>query len=140
MSASLGQIVVVAVIYVLAVMRVTRLINFDTVLDWLRVAVARPAAVADAAAVEADGAGQSIIAEMHRAKAGRWRTLQLFLSCPWCVSVWVAAGTAWLPLYHSGNAVVQYVGVVLAASMVVGLLAPLSADEYDIDNQPVAAP
>jgi hypothetical protein len=137
---NVGYVLLVAAVYVLAVMRIVRLINFDTILDPVRLRIDRPAVVADAAAVEADAAGQSIIAELHRERSARWRKLQEFASCPWCVGMWVAFGTVWLPLYHADNPVVRYVGVGLAVSMIVGLLAPLSADEFDVipDGKPEA--
>lgn len=140
MNHSLGYTVLVAVVYVLAVMRLTRLVNFDTILKPLRVAVARPAAIAAVAAVEAENSGQAIISELHRLRAGRWNALLTFLSCPWCVGMWISIATVWLPLHHSDNPLVRYIGIALAVSMVIGLLAPLSADEENIvdDDEPQA--
>lgn len=132
---SLGPVltpILTPVVYVLAVMRVTRLINFDTVLDWLRVWIGNRAAAARDAAIEAESNGQTIIAEGHTKRLTRWNGVFAFLQCPWCVGFWVAVGTAWLPLYRADNPLVQYAGVALAASMIIGLAAPHSADPLDV--------
>lgn len=94
--------VLVLAVYVLAVMRLTRLLNFDTVLDRPRVALVR--------AVRGNP------------------TVVYFITCPWCVGMWVCLATAWVPLYFADNAAARYVAVALAASMVIGLASPLSAD------------
>lgn len=92
----------VLIVYVLAAMRLTRLLNFDTVLDRPRIALVR----------------------LVRGNP----TVVYFITCPWCVGMWVCLATAWLPLYHADNPVVRYAGLALAASMVIGLVAPLSSD------------
>ncbi|QYW01118.1 hypothetical protein SEA_YINZ_10 [Mycobacterium phage Yinz] len=101
--ADLGEHVLVGIVYVLAVMRITRLINWDAVLD-------RP---------------RSALIRFTRGNP----TVVYFLTCPWCVGFWLTLATAWLPLYASDHAVVRYLGVALAASMLIGLFAPLSADD-----------
>lgn len=92
-------IVATAVIYVLAVMRLTRLINSDTILDPLRIRVARNA------------------------------TLSYFFSCPWCVGFWLCLGTVWAPMFFADNVGLRYAGFALAASQVVGMMSPLFNDE-----------
>jgi len=121
--------VMVAVVWVLAVARLTRLVNQDVVFDPVRLWVAgrvRGAGEAAAAAEVLDRAGAG---RVWRRGERRWGTVEYFLGCPWCVSVWVAAFTAWIPLWHSHNVVAVYVGVVLAASHVVGVAAELSDDD-----------
>lgn len=91
--------VVTAVVYVLAVMRVTRLINSDTILDPLRLRWAKNA------------------------------TLDYFFSCPWCVGFWLCLGTVWAPMYFADNVGLRYLGFALATSQLVGMAAPLYNDE-----------
>lgn len=116
MTGSVGATVLVLVIYVLAVARIVRFINYDTLLDPLRITAARI--------------------------FGPDSKVEYFIGCPWCVSIWVAAPTAWLPLFFADNRAVQYVAIVLAASHLVGLFAPLSSDEdlhiesVDADDHP----
>lgn len=114
---SLGYTVLVLVVYALAVMRVVRLINADTILDPVRIAIARRAR--DDARSETE--------------RGRWSTLEYFTGCPWCVSMWVAAATVWVPMWHADNRVAQYVALVLAVSHLVGVLARFTdADDIAI--------
>ncbi|EHI13158.1 hypothetical protein KEK_08252 [Mycolicibacterium thermoresistibile ATCC 19527] len=128
-SAAMGFTILVLVIYVLAVARLVRLVNFDTVLDPVRVLIARRAALADRAAAEAGDAGREASAELYRRRAGRWNTLAYFVACPWCVGFWLALATAPIPVGIMGWPWWAVFGVALAASHVVGLMAPLSADE-----------
>ena len=100
-------------IYVLAVARVVRLVNADMILDPLRLAIARRARNMDASPAERK----------------RWTTLFDFIGCPWCVSVWVAFGSAWVPLYQHDNPVARYVTLALAVSQVIGLLSRLDSDD-----------
>ena len=120
MNASLGESVIVFAVYVLAVARIVRAVNHDTIFDRVRVAVA---------ARGRDGSRS----EVERA---RWNLLLHWASCPWCVSIWVAAATVWIPLGFADNRFAVAVGVVLAVSMIVGVAAPLSAGD-DIDFEPV---
>lgn len=113
---SLGTVILVLAVYVLAVMRIVRLINYDTVLDWLRIAVARRAR-------------EDTRSEAERA---RWSTAEYFLSCPWCVGFWVCLATAIVPVMIVGWPWWALFGVALAGSHLVGVAAPLSSDE-DID-------
>jgi hypothetical protein len=126
---SLGYQVLVGVVWVLAVARVTRLVNQDVVFDPVRLAVARRLSSATRAAGECESAGRVNEASRLRVVQGRWDAVSYFLGCPWCVGLWVAGFTAWIPLWFADNAVAVYAGVVLAASHVVGLVAPWSADE-----------
>jgi hypothetical protein len=113
-----GQAVLVLVIYVLAVARLTRLINADTILDTPRVAIAARSRNDDASLPE----------------RRRWQTAFYFVQCPWCVGMWLTFGLAWVPLYHHGNPVAQYIGVALAASHLIGVFA-FAADTEEMDMQ-----
>lgn len=125
--------VVAVAVWALAVARVVRLVNLDVVFDPVRVWVARRAASAGVAAGEWERAGMVKTAVDARRREARWNLLAYYLGCPWCVGLWVAAGSAWIPLWHAGNPVARYVGIVLAGSLVVGLLARLANDE-DVDT------
>lgn len=101
---SLGYIVLVLVLYVLSVMRVVRLINFDAVIDTPR-----------AALVGAFG--------------GPDGTFAYFIGCPWCVGFWVALASAYAPVAIIGWSWWTLIPVALATSYLVGALAPLTADD-----------
>lgn len=127
----------IAPIYVLAVMRVTRLINSDTVLDSLRLIPASKAHRARALAVKSRASGQSDTADIHERRASRWSTVLYFIECPWCVGMWVCFATAWLPLYFADNRVVQYIGVALAASHLIGVFAfAADTEEVEVEETP----
>ncbi|UYL88119.1 membrane protein [Gordonia phage Evaa] len=103
MNLSLGESILVLVIYVLAVMRVTRLLNYDTVLDGPRVALMKI--------------------------FGRDSAVVYFFGCPWCVGFWVALATAIVPVLIIGWPWWALIALALATSHLVGLFAGLSADE-----------
>lgn len=106
---SLGYTILVLVVYVLAVARVTRLINFDSVLDPVRVAVAR-----------VFGPGSKIV---------------YFLGCPWCVGWWAALVGAAGPVMVIGWPWWATLPIALAASHLVGVAAALSAgDEIEFET------
>lgn len=132
MSVSFGVAVLILVVYVLAVMRLVRLVNYDTVLDPLRVWIARRAQAAKSAADEANDAGQPIMAQAHSRRMARWNTLSYFLGCPWCVGFWLALATAIVPVMTMGWPWWAVFGVGFACSYLVGLVAPLSADDLEI--------
>lgn len=123
----------VAVVYVLAVARVTRLVNADVVFDPVRLWVARRLSGVSRAAEECEFSGRDGLAARLRRVQGRWGAVTYFLGCPWCVSVWLAAATAWIPLWFAGNRVAVYAGVVLAVSHVVGVGARWADDGEDIE-------
>jgi hypothetical protein len=127
------DVVAVALVYVLAVARVTRLVNQDVVFDPVRLAVARRLSSVSRAVSELELSGRDGLAGRLRGVQGRWGAVSYFLGCPWCVSMWLAAFTAWVPLWFAGNRVAVYVGVVLAVSHVVGLGARLADDGEDVE-------
>lgn len=97
-------------IYVLAVARLTRMVNADIILDPVRVAVARR--------YGADG------------------TLSYFLACPWCVGMWLSLLLAIPTIVVLGWSWWALIPVGLACSHLVGVAAPLASDE-DIDIETV---
>jgi hypothetical protein len=127
---SLGYQIVVAVVYTFAVARVVRLINDDVIFDPVRLWVAGHAAWAGRIADNGEGIpGLEEQSVVWRGRQRRWNTAVYWLGCPWCVSIWVAAFTVWVPFWHHGNPVAQYVGAVLAVSHVVGVASRWSSDE-----------
>uniref|UniRef100_A0AB39AKR2 DUF1360 domain-containing protein n=1 Tax=Mycolicibacterium phage phi1_186018 TaxID=3236641 RepID=A0AB39AKR2_9CAUD len=129
---SLGEFVLVLVVYTLAVMRLTRLINADTILDRPRLAIAAKAREAQLVVREAQAHGQTARATTYGRTWQRWNTLMYFVQCPWCVGMWLALGTAWVPLYFYTNPVAQYLGVALAVSHLIGVCARF-ADTEDME-------
>ena len=99
---ALGMTVLVLVVYVLAVMRVVRLINYDTVLDTPRIAI-----------VKVFGPDSKVV---------------YFITCPWCVGFWVALASAYAPVVIVGWAWWAVFPVALATSHLVGGFAGLTAD------------
>lgn len=69
------------VILAFAVYRITRFLIHDTLIEKQRLWVYRKIAKA----VPAEGGG-------YRIPEGRTKLLEL-LQCPWCLSIWIAAGT-----------------------------------------------
>ncbi|AHB79327.1 hypothetical protein JAMAL_7 [Mycobacterium phage JAMaL] len=120
------------VVYALAVMRLTRLINADTILDRPRLAIAGKAREARLVMLEARAHGQAVRAQQYQRRMVRWNTAMYFVQCPWCVGMWLALGTAWVPLYFHQNPVAQYLGVALAVSHLIGLCARF-ADTEDME-------
>ena len=128
----IGLIVLVGVVYLLATARLTRLVNGDTILDPLRTIPLNRMTVARNTAKDARRAGQNAVAREYAARARRWNTVLYFIECPWCVGMWVTMGTAWLPLWHWDNRLVQYIGIALAASHLIGVFA-FAADTEEVD-------
>lgn len=94
-------------LYFLSVMRITRLINFDTVMDWLHEWVGR------------------------HLGPGSW--VAEFLECPWCVGMWVALFTAWAPILIGHVSWWNYPLLALSASMVTGLTARFSSEKTALE-------
>ena len=97
-------------LWILAVMRVTRLINFDTIMFWLHNVVG------------------------NKYGPGSWQAE--FLECPWCIGMWVSLMTAWYPVMLTGLTWWLYPALALAASMITGLLARFSAEDTAMDPIP----
>jgi hypothetical protein len=106
----MASITLVLVIYVLAVMRLTRLVNADTILDPFRIQVAR--------------------------RFGPNSTWVDFLSCPWCVGMWLSMLLAIPTVSYLGWPwwTLPFLG--LACSQLVGMFAPLYNDD-DLEYETV---
>jgi uncharacterized protein DUF1360 len=123
------ETVIVAVVYALALMRLTRLINADTILDRPRLAIITRARASQMDANEARALGQTVRVKLLESRAHRWATVMYFVQCPWCVGMWLALGSAWMPLYFHHNPVVAYLGVALAVSHLIGVCARFADTE-----------
>lgn len=129
---NLGYAVLVLIVYALALMRLTRLINADTILDRPRLWIAGKGREHQQFAMREDGD----VAKHHYLQMRRWNTLLYFVQCPWCVGMWLSFATVWLPLWFSDNAVVRYVGIALAASHLIGVCARFAdTEEIDITDE-----
>lgn len=129
---SLGEHVLVLVVYALALMRLTRLVNADTLLDRPRLAIAGRAKEARLVSNEAAAHGQTERAAVYHRTMVRWNTVMYFVQCPWCVGMWLALASAWVPLFFPTNLVAVYLGVALATSHLIGVMARFAETE-DID-------
>ncbi|AYD82005.1 membrane protein [Mycobacterium phage Saguaro] len=136
---SLGYATLVLIVYVLAVMRLVRLVNGDAILDRLRLIPARRAKTAHDIAAEAEQLGQVERARVYREVMGRWNKVLYFIECPWCVGMWAAFATAWVPLFFHDNVVARYVAIALATSHLIGVCARFADTEEieieDVDDQ-----
>lgn len=94
---------VVLIVYVLAVMRLTRLLTADTVLDPVRIWLAR--------------------------KFGPESTVLEFLGCPWCVGFWLSLAAAPAVVAYFGWSWWWLVPLGLACSQLVGMVSPWFSDE-----------
>ena len=109
-SVFMASTVIVLGIYVLAVMRLTRLVNADTILDPIRIRVA------------------------HR--YGPASTHVEFLGCAWCVGMWLSLLLAIPTIIVLGWAWWMLIPLGLACSQIVGMFAPLYSDD-EIEFEPI---
>lgn len=100
-------------VYVLAVMRLTRLLNADTILDPVRIRLAR--------------------------RYGPEATVLEFLGCPWCVGFWLSLAAAPVVVIALDLSWWWAVPLALACSQVTGMVSPWFSDE-DITVEAVDAP
>lgn len=134
----MGFAVLVLVIFVLAVARLTRLVNGDTILDPLRIwVVARQRHAKEQAGYALGTAGAATVAMWQR-RADRWGTLNYFIQCPWCVGMWLSLGFAIIPVRLIGWPWWAFLPVALACSHLVGVFARF-ADTEEIDIEDVEA-
>lgn len=96
---SLGETLLVLLLYVLVAARVTRLINYDTLLDPIRLWIARRASSALIYARTSE-LPEEKTSGLRRHQ--RWTKLSEFLGCPWCVGFWVAAALSPIPVVVIG--------------------------------------
>lgn len=132
MASDLGYAILLLVLYVLAVARLTRLINADTILDRPRLWIASKARSALLAVREAQSLGQTKRAEVLSPSMRRWQTAMYFVQCPWCVGLWLSLAGAVVPVRLVGWPWWAVFPVALAASHLVGVFA-FAADTEDMD-------
>lgn len=132
--------IIVGVVYALAVARLTRLINADTILDRPRGWLAGQQRHHRQIATELQPHPEKVETyDYHRRAMQRWETVVYFVACPWCVGMWLALSTAWIPLWFNTNAVARYVGIALAVSHLIGVFAfAADTEEMDYEDETVA--
>lgn len=102
----------VLIIYVLAAARLTRLINYDAIIDPVRVWLAR--------------------------RFGTASTVLYFIGCPWCVGLWIALAGAGGVVWFLRWPWWVLVPLGLAGSWLVGVVDPLVSDEQvDVETAAV---
>lgn len=100
--------ILVIILFVLAVSRLTRLVNKDYITDPLRLYVMRRF-----------GGPNSVPA--------------YFLSCPWCVSMWVALMVAPLVILATSLSFWLFPVLALAASQITGWLDKFDPEDIEIE-------
>lgn len=127
--------ILVLSLYLLAVARLTRLINADTILDNVRLRIAGRIRTLSAATDEAIEMGQVTYSHALRDKLGRWNTFFYFIGCPWCVGMWLALFAAPAPILLLRWPLWAVVPVGLAASHLIGLGAQLdNSGEMSVED------
>jgi hypothetical protein len=115
----MGHTLLVLTIYVLVAARLTRLVNYDTVLDPVRLWVARRIS----ARQNPDGG---------KPTPTRWATVADFMSCPWCVGFWVSLALAPAAILLLGWPWWSLATLPFAASHLVGIGDRWVADPLEI--------
>lgn len=130
MTTDLGYAVLILTIYAVAVARLTRLINADTILDRPRLALEARRREAERIMDEQMGKGAhpDTVSFWSRREA-RWRTAFYFVQCPWCVGMWVSLATAPVPVRMIGWPWWSTLPVALATSHLVGICARFADTE-----------
>lgn len=96
----------ILLLWALALMRLTRLINADELTDPLRLWIMR-----------------------RTGPESKW---SYFVQCPWCVSMWLGFATAAFPVWLTGVSWWWLPLLALAGSHLTGLLAQLDDSDADI--------
>lgn len=131
----LGLALTILAVYVLALARLTRLVNADTILDRPRLAIeARRREYETITDQEISLGKQPDIVSHWQRREHRWATAFYFVQCPWCVGMWLALFTAWLPVRLLNWPWLASLPIALAASHLVGVCARF-ADTEEITIQ-----
>ena len=117
----LGHTLLVLGIYVLVAARLTRLVNYDTELDPLRLWIARRISAKQAAGIVTDKPPRT-----------RWSTVADFMACPWCVGMWVSVALAPAVILTLGWPWWTWAALPFAASHLVGIGDRWVADPLEI--------
>jgi hypothetical protein len=140
MNVSVGEAVLILIVYVLAVASVTRLINGDKITDRLRLYPAeklRAAQQQHALNTNVMAGGDQALIERSERSIRRWDAVVYFLSCPWCVSMWIALPTAIVPVFCIGWPWWALFPVAFATRHLVGVFARFAdTEEIEIEDGP----
>jgi len=109
-------------IYVLAAMRLTRLINYDKILDPLHQAV---------------GWRARDFEDRSDAERHRWSKFGVFLHCPWCVGMWISLAGAGVVVWILHRPWWVFLPLGLACSQIIGMARRLSEDDEEITFEAV---
>lgn len=136
---STGPTLVVLVVYALASMRVTRLINADTVTSFIRLYLAGKIRTATLEADEAASRGQTTLLASALERERRWTGVFKFVQCPWCIGFWVpligGVGAVWVIKYGWTLDWWAILPLALAASHLVGICARFAdTEEIEIEE------
>lgn len=118
----LGHTLLVLAIYVLVAARLTRLVNYDTVLDPARLSIARRIAHAQ----------QALPDTPHGRTLRAWKGLADFMACPWCVGMWISVALAPAAIHVIGWPWWTWAALPFAASHLVGIGDRWVADPLEI--------
>jgi hypothetical protein len=126
----LSKTLITLAIYLLAVARITRLINADTIMDPLRISIAGRSRshLKIAQSIQAFQEKDELY-QHHRKLMFRWERTLEFVQCPWCVGMWVALFAAPAPVWFLHWSWWTTLPVALAASHLVGVTAALASTE-----------
>lgn len=135
MNISVGEAVLILIVYVLCLARLTRLINGDRVFDWLRLIPARKMREAQMEYAEASAHGQGQRAARAADRVRRWDTVLYFVQCPWCVGMWFSIASASVPVWIIGWPWWYFPALGLAASHLIGVCARFAdTEEIEIED------
>ena len=122
------------VIYALCVMRLVRLINADRILDGWRLKLDDKERTALIERVQAKAANQTVAEAKAEKRRARWNAVNYLVTCPWCVSMWLAVPTAPLLFWWIGLPIGFGVMYGFGVSQVVGMAAPSYTDQVAIED------
>lgn len=128
----LGHTLLVLALYVLVAARVTRLINYDTVLDPVRVWIARRMSAAATAAASRELPDEK---RPFLVRQRRWTGVADFLACPWCVGMWVSVALAPAPIAVLGWPSWTWTVLPLAASHLIGIADRWVSEDMEIVDE-----
>lgn len=122
------------VIYALCVMRLVRLINADRILDGWRLKLDDKERTALIERVQAKAANQTVAEAKAEKRRARWNNINYLVTCPWCVSTWLAVPTAPLLFWWIGLPIGFGVMYAFGVSQVVGMAAPSYTDQVSVED------
>lgn len=135
MQITTGHAVLVLVIFVLAIARLTRLVNADKIASFVRLWPASKVRENTLARNEAVAHGRGAEAARYARQEQRWAGVYEFVQCPWCVGWWFALAGAYVPVWFIGWPWWAVFPVALATSHLVGVLARFAdTEEIDIED------